>query len=58
MDWVVRYPQLIGYFSAHGMNPTENRSLMFESLSASCRVQQLSPETVLNELQALLQKTS
>lgn len=53
-DWVARYPELLEFFSSLGMNPTQNRALVFESLYASCIVQQQDPYQLLQQLYQLI----
>jgi hypothetical protein len=56
MDWVARYPELNRLFTSIGMNSQENRSLVFESLYASCLVQQLNPTHVLEDIAHYLEE--
>ena len=54
VEIVQRYPILKSSFDAIGMNPEVNKAVSFESLIASCKVQQLPVEDVLEILQHIL----
>ncbi len=54
VEIVQLYPLLKPSFDAIGMNPDVNRAVSFESLVASCKVQQLPVEDVLETLQQIL----
>jgi hypothetical protein len=54
VEIVRQYPLLKSSFDAIGMNPEVNKSVSFESLIASCKVQQLPVEAVLETLQQIL----
>ena len=54
VEIVRQYPLLKSSFDAIGMNTDVNKSLYFESLVASCKVQQLPVDEVLETLQQIL----
>jgi hypothetical protein len=54
VEIVRQYPLLKSSFDAIGMNTEVNKSLCFESLVASCKVQQLPVDEVLDTLQKIL----
>lgn len=54
VEIVRQYPLLKSSFDSIGMNPQVNKSVSFESLIASCKVQQLPVDEVLETLHQLL----